>query len=433
MDASEPYDHVIVGAGLSGLLLAETLRRLPGEHRPPGAEHISAHQGDHGPRVLLVESDPEPGPPKTLAFWSRHPGPLDRWALRSWDRVTIAASDGGTTSVELGAYRYTAVDWRAARKELLARMRADSRVTVMPGQVSAVRDTVAGAEVRVAGRWLAGRWVYDSRPHQPELATGGRWPDHDSAVPRGTGAVTTEADAGRRGRWPRPAPLLLHQAFRGVWVELDDARLDPATATLMDFRAVDGPELGFSYALPVSERSALVMAVRMGAAGELPDPGPALVGTIGPRGWRTVAEEQGITELRSAPRGRREGRHVLAIGARGGRVRPSTGYALTRIAADSRAIGASLRAHGHPFAIPGDPRRDRVLDAIWLHALAEQGAGMADAFVTVFQEVPADAVLRFLDGRARPADLARVVAVLPKGPFLAAAARWARGHPGVLE
>ena len=402
MDASEPYDHVIVGAGLSGLLLAQAILTPPGENRPPGPARVRHRHP--GPRVLLLESDPGPGPPKTLAFWSRQPGPLDPWALRSWDRVTIAASDGGTTSVELGDYRYTAVDWRSARADLLAGMRADSRVTVTPGEVVAVRDTAGGAQVHVAGRWLAGRWVYDSRPLQPELGAGGRRQDHGG--------------------------VLLHQAFRGVWVELDHARLDPATATLMDFQGADGPELGFSYALPVSARSALVMAVRMGATGELPDPGLALVRTIGARGWRTVAEEQGITQLRGAPRTRREGRHVLAIGARGGRVRPSTGYALTRIAEDSLAIVASLRAHGHPFAIPGDPRRDRVLDAIWLYALAEQGSGMADAFVTVFRDVPTDAVLRFLDGRARPADLARLVAALPSRPFLGAAMRWARRRPG---
>jgi lycopene beta-cyclase len=112
---------------------------------------------------------------------------------------------------------------------------------------------------------------------------------------------------------------------------------------------------------------------------------------------------------------------VLAIGSRGGRVRASTGYSVTRILTDSRAIARSLAEHGHPFVVPPDPRRDRVLDRVWLRALARERAGLEPAFLRLFAGAPIDGVLRFLDGRAGPGDVARVVRALPPAPFLRAA------------
>jgi lycopene beta-cyclase len=114
------------------------------------------------------------------------------------------------------------------------------------------------------------------------------------------------------------------------------------------------------------------------------------------------------------------GRHVLRIGRRGGRVRPSTGYAVLRILADTRAIRRSLRRHGHPFAVPADPAWQRALDRIWLHALQRERAALEPAFLSLFTNASVDQVLRFLDGEARPGDVLAVVRALPPRPFLRA-------------
>jgi lycopene beta-cyclase len=167
----------------------------------------------------------------------------------------------------------------------------------------------------------------------------------------------------------------------------------------------------------------------MGATPDLPDPAPAVPRELGRDRWRVVGEERGVTELLTPPAPRREGARVLAIGARGGRVRPSTGYAVTRILGDTEAIVASLRSRGHPFAIPADPRRDQVLDAIWLHALATHRADLEPAFLALFAGVPIGSVLRFLDGGSSTGDLLRVVGALPRGPFLRSAARLALRLP----
>lgn len=391
MPGDADHDHLIIGAGLSGLMLA---RRLLAGPAPATV-----------PTLLLIDPRPTLGHRVTLAHWARGATPLDRWAVGSWDQLAVVGHDGSERRVMLDGYRYTAVAWHAARAELLAELARDPRVTLIEAEVDAVRDGAHSAAVRAGGQWFSGSWVFDSRPPEPMMSTSGGY-----------------AGGSRRA-------LELYQTFRGVWVQSAEPRVDRSAATLLDFSADDGPDLGFAYVLPVDEHSALVMAVRMGATTDLPDPMPAIPRELGEDGWAVTAEERGITALTTPPPARRQGRRVLAIGRRGGRVRASTGYAVTRILADSDAIVSSLRRHGHPFGIPPDPWRDRALDAIWLHALAGERAALEPAFLSLFSGVPIDAVLRFLDGHAGAQDLSRVVTALPPRPFLRAAARLAVGRP----
>lgn len=371
------YDHVVVGAGLSGLLLARAL--------------LQDHPGGR-PRVLVADPRPPDDGPQTFAFWSTGPTPLDRWSIGSWTTLGVIQPDGRRLPLSLDRWRYRAVDWGRGRAELLGELDQDSRVTVVPQAVDAIRDGEQAASARVGGTWVSARWLYDSRP--PSL------------------------DEVRRAT-PRSG-VVLAQTFRGVWVHTDQDSVDTAAATLMDFSADSSGDLGFVYVLPVSPRSALVMAVRMAASGTDPDPRPAILSVVGDAAWHQGAEESGLTVLATSLPRRQLGRRVLAIGARGGRVRPSTGYAVGRILADTAAIRSSLARHGHPFALPADALGERIMDRVWLRALLRERAGLEPAFVSIFTGLPVDTVWRFLDGEAGSREFMRVATAVPPKPFLRA-------------
>ena len=383
-------DHAIVGAGLSGLLLAQALL----DDAPGGTSRRSPSAGS---RVLLVDPLPADDRPLTFAYWTHRPTPLDPWAIDAWSTLRLVDHDGCEQHVGLDGWRYSAVAWGHARADLLTRLAADSRVILLHEPVEAILDRPTEARVLTPSGEIRASWVYDSRP------------------PTASDLVT---DLGLTAPSPE-TPLL--QVFRGIWVHTADPVIDTSAATLLDFSADRSPDLAFGYVLPTSMTSAMVMAVRMGREPREPDPRPYASRLAGASSWQAEAEEWGTTPLISRRPTRRRGRHVLVIGRRGGRVRPSTGYAVSRVLDDTDAIVGSLARHGDPFDIPPDPRWQQRLDTIWLRALTQQRAGLEPAFLALFARAGIESVLRFLDGEARPRDVAAVVRSLPPGPFVRAA------------
>jgi lycopene beta-cyclase len=172
---------------------------------------------------------------------------------------------------------------------------------------------------------------------------------------------------------------------------------------MFDLRTPQREGVTFFYHLPFSERRALVEYTLFSPA-LLPieDYESALrlhLDGLAGAGYRILETERGIIPMTDRPFPRRQGHRILAIGTRGGRVKPSTGYAFARIQRDSQQIVASLVRTGHPFAIPPDPLRYRLHDAILLEVLAQEPDLGRPILSAIFACNPVQRVLRFLDGR----------------------------------
>ena len=273
--------------------------------------------------------------------------------------------------------------------------RADAAVSRAPGfavrrgSVEAVRDTGDGADVVVDGSAVRARWAFDSRP-----------PEAGSSVD-------------------------VWLSFHGWQVRTVTETFDPSVPTLMDFRTPQRGEVRFVYVLPTGPREALVELTRFGAPGPLGGSADleGYVDTVlRPGPYEVVGEESGVLPLAAPPPRPRSG-HVLPIGNRGGMLKASTGYAYARIQRDSAAVATSLVRHGHPFDLPVASVRHRFLDAVLLEVVARDPGAVEPAFARLFSRNAGDVVLRFLDEATSPVQEARLVATLPRAPFLRAAAR----------
>lgn len=369
------FDAVIAGGGLSGLSLA-------------------AHLATAGwqDRAVLVVDDAARRPAATSwGFWSAAPDLLDAAVSRSYRRVRVHAA-GRSSVLPLGGYHYRVVRRPDLERVVRGLLAGCPRFALSTGRVEAVRDDGDAAEVVVDGRPIRTWWAFDSvtpPPHGP--------------------------------------PVDAWLAFTGWEIHSRHDRFDPDTPTLFDFRTPQTGGARFCYLLPEDARHALVELTEFVPRGRRPPDGAtrraALAGylrdIVGCDGYTVARTESSVLPLRIRPPGRRSGR-VLAIGARGGLVKASTGYAYQRIQRDSAAIARSLVRHGHPYHLPGPRRRHRLLDAVLLDVFERDPPRLEQAFARLFAANPADRVLRFLDEDSGPPDDLRLMVSLAAAPYLRA-------------
>lgn len=380
------FDFAIVGGGLAGLSLACRLAETPA---------FDQHS------ILVVEQDAKARNDRTFSFWSNQPGPFDAAISRSWNRLRVAGPHG-VQDLDLGDYRYHTIRGLDFYRHARQRLAQHANVELRRGRVQRIDDGPDAATVVIDGEAITATWVFDSRP--PHLAA----QDDD-----------------------RHTRLKLH--FRGWEIETPTAAFDPGVATFMDFRTPQDGAVRFFYVLPFAPDRALVeytLFTDQRLTHEETE--QAIVSymqsMLGIDDFRVVAEEGGCLPITDAPFARRLGQRVLAIGVNGGRIKPSTGYAFSRVQADSQAIVQSLLGHGHPFALPAGPASYRWLDAVMLRVMRDHGELIAPAFAALFSRNPAARILRFLDEQAAPLDVLAIMASLPAPLFVGTALQMAVGR-----
>ena len=374
------YDVILAGGGAAGLSLAY---------------HLS--QSQPALRLLVVDREIKRYNDHTWCSWLQGPQPFDAVAYRTWERLAFHGL-GYDAAFDLAPYRYRmirATDFYRFIRETFAHRHS---VDLIRGDVTRIVDGPEQAEVHVDELALTADWVFDSRYDATEY---------------------------------RPLSSRYHylvQHFLGWEIETAAPTFDPDVPHLFDFRTPQRGAMRFVYVLPYDDRRALV-EYTLFSANLLPQAEyeaalrEYLADVLGVTDYRVTEVEQGVIPMTDHPAPRRIGHRVMNIGTRGGRVKPSTGYAFHRIQQDSAAIIRSLMAHGHPLALPTPPSRYRFFDAILLQVLYRRGRLGASVFTALFQHNPIQRIFRFLDEESSWGDDLQIVASVPPGPFIAA---WAR-------
>lgn len=395
MPPQTDFDYIFAGGGLAALSLAWRIT------------HSSSLRERS---ILIVDRDEKLRDDRTFSFWSDRPGPFDPAVCRAWDRLSFQAP-GFERTLELGHYRYQTIRgidfYRLVREDLSAH----SQVAFLHAHIDRLCEIDDRAVISAGGRRYSGRWAFDSR-FQP----------------------------GKLIRQPQKYQYL-QMAFRGWEVETTTPVFDPQVATLMDFRTPAQGDMRFFYVLPFDEHHALVEYTLF-----TPQPSGLSAGDAalecylqtafglhpGP-GCQVRAREAGGLLITDHTFPRRLGRCTLAIGLRGGQLKPSTGYAFTRIQRDSEAILLSLENSGHPFDLPPASPLYTELDSIMLEVMRSYPDRIPQIFTALFRNNPVQRVLRFLDEDAPAGEVRSLMASLPPGLFLRILARRGIAPPAFLR
>lgn len=374
------YDYIIAGGGASGLSLAYRM----------------ASSSLSGRSVLVVDREKKDRNDRTWSFWTKKDTPVDHLVYRSWDQVEIV-SNSYRQVFNLHPYQYRMVrgiDFYQGMQEALASVPG---ITFAQGRVTAVQDAQdhKSAEVVIDGVPHGARYAFDSTFKPSDYFKG----------PSGH--------------------HYLKQHFKGWEIETPTDCFDPHTVTMFDFRTPQKGAMRFFYILPFSRRRALVEYTLFSA--DLLKPheydraiGEYLESVLRISQYRTESVETGIIPMTDRPFPRKLGQFVMAIGTRGGLVKPSSGYVFLRMQNDASAIVESLENHGSPFHVPSVPLRYRLYDTLMLQVMYRQGGRMAQIFTQLFQRNSIQSIFRFLDEEAELPANVRLISSLPYAPFLKA-------------
>ena len=216
----------------------------------------------------------------------------------------------------------------------------------------------------------------------------------------------------------------LQQVFLGVEIELDaPAQIDVGTAELMtDMRLVDG-EFCFTYVLPYSPTRLLVevtffaRAVPVRAALET-----ELQGLLQRRGWdkaQVVRQEYAVLPMGLPALPVRPGQPPQA-GTGGGALRASSGYGFLRIQRWANHCAQHYLATGQVIGHPKAALWWRSMDQLFLDVIAANPSLAPEIFEQMLKRTEPARFVRFMSDQANLIDCARIIAGLPKRPFLIA-------------
>jgi lycopene beta-cyclase len=194
----------------------------------------------------------------------------------------------------------------------------------------------------------------------------------------------------------------------------------------MDFRCDQTRGMHFIYCLPFSDQEALIESTLFSPGLAPADFYDAAITSYLKRICHLSAFEISRRESGVIPLGVL-GRHdpgLVGIGANGGAIRPSSGYAFSFIQKQiDHAVSNAVA--GKPLAV-GVPHSafELWMDRIFLAVLRRHPELAPDIFTAMAAALTGDEFARFLSGEAGVKTWAKVIMAMPKIPFL-----WGLMHP----
>ena len=367
-------DLLILGGGCAGLSLAMRLAEL----------------GENCPRTRILEPRRHYVHDRTWCFWDDGATRFAPLVKHRWRKLAVR-SEGRTANVDCGATPYCMLPSDAFYAAALDAIAANDRIEFVMGSTASSIDRAIAQDWRV---------------------------ETNCGECRATMVVDTRPDRSRAAR-----DAILWQSFEGCEIECALDTFDPSSADLMDFQASEANDIRFTYVLPVSRRRALIettvfgpFPLHRGALGGELD--AAIVRLTGSKKFKILRSEYGALPMGHMKAQLGRDRSCIRVGLTSGGARASTGYAFQRIqrwadrCVQSLADGSGLVGHAP------DPVLLRAMDRLFLSVLRTQPASAPEMFLSMFQNVSADRIIRFLSDRGTLRDYAAVASALPLAPFL---------------
>ncbi|MEL6638178.1 MAG: lycopene cyclase family protein [Bacteroidota bacterium] len=364
------WDYILAGGGLAGLVMALKLQEKLGDFR-----------------ALIIDRDPKKEDDRTWSYWTQHAEQLPDIAHQSWGNIMVYGREG-EQHYSINPYRYYTVRGVDFYRYAQSRLQADERFSFLTDRIVDLNEGEGIIRTAEKGEHRA-KWIFKSYFTLDDLSQIKKY-------------------------------NTLYQQFKGLVIETERPVFRADTVTLMDFRAKrPGEGIRFNYVLPFSERKAMVEYTAFSPR-LLPEMTYDvhlewyLHEVLGIREYQVHKSEFNVIPMTDYPfHSEAEGR-VVEIGTIAGFVKGSTGYCFTRTFEKLDRLTEDLRRGKDPRqSTLASPHHFRLMDSILLDIMCRDRVPADLIFTNLYSKIPTSLLFRFLDEKANPLDILRVMWACP--------------------
>ncbi|MGN6495351.1 MAG: lycopene cyclase family protein [Agriterribacter sp.] len=374
------YDYIFIGAGCAGLSL---LMRLMDDH-------LFSKKS-----VLIIDKDKKERNDRTWCYWEKGSGYFESIVCKTWKELVVK-NRLVSQSLDVDGYLYKMVRGIDFYEHCFRRIAACSNIEYRIEEVSEVinnNGTVVITTSTATLKCKAG-FVFNSIFQKPT---------------------------------PSKRRHYLLQHFKGWVINTATHCFNPHQALLMDFSVdQENNPAAFIYVLPLSATKALVEYTVFSDAVFSPEVYDEelknyIQHTLKVSEYSIEHSEFGVIPMTNHRFPvYKDG--IVNIGTAGGQTKASTGYTFQFIQKQAAHLAAAIR--GRRIETRNRSSfRFHLYDSILLRILANKKMKGSDAFMQLFQRVPASLVFKFLDNETSFAEDLKILRAMPSQVFLPAALR----------
>lgn len=371
------YDYIIIGAGASGLLLADAMLN-------------DSFFNDK--KILLLDKDPKNRNDRTWCFWEEGDGQFEAIVHKRWNTIHFQGEDV-LKRTDISPYSYKMIRSIDFYNHYLDRIKASSNITFVQEAMVDLNELATEATIKTTNNTYSGKYIFNSL-FDYKMATGQK-------------------------KYP-----VLQQHFVGWVIKTEKPIFNANEVTYMDFSIPQKGNTRFMYVLPYSNDTALIeytlfseqllpKAEYEAAIKEY------IVDRFQCKTYEIIEKEAGSIPMTAYDFREHHTNRIRYIGTAGGWAKPSTGYTLMSTANKIPKL-IELIKQGKPIQKLKLKNKFWFYDMLFLDVLHHNNGNGHAIFESIFRSLKPQMVFKFLDEKTSLKEDIIYINSCPKTPFIKA-------------
>jgi lycopene beta-cyclase len=371
------YDYIIIGAGASGLLLADAI----------GNDSFFKDK-----KILLLDKDAKNTNDRTWCFWEKGNGKFDDIIYKKWDTLHFEGAQFSKRNT-IAPYSYKMIKGLDFYNYYLSRIKEYANITFIQSEVLDLKETSAEVVVETNHHQFTGTYIFSSL-FDYKMAT-------------------------QQKKYP-----VLQQHFVGWEIKTNKPVFNAGEVTYMDFSVTQKGNTRFMYVLPYSTDTALI-EYTLFSENRLPVDEyeqaikEYILGRYNCDTYEIIEKESGSIPMTSYDFREHHTNRIRYIGTAGGWAKPSTGYTLMSTTKKIPQLVANIK-QGKPLQKLKLKNKFRFYDMLFLDVLSTNNANGHFIFESIFKSLKPQKVFKFLDEETNIREDIAYINACPKLPFIKA-------------